>query len=188
MKPAKIPVKFADGSINHVSLQFTDSYRDEYTSEILPHWHTCEAITDEVRYLMEHVLTVVPYHEAHEDPDSKVIGGRWVNSNKQDLNNPKCRGRFVAQEVGNGADDAFYAATPPLEAKRLLLSQWAHQRTRGGKALKLHFLDVREAYFHGQPRRRLHTRLPAELGVGRSFVSKMDKTMYGTRDAGAIWE
>ena len=135
---------------------------------------------------MERVLTVVPYHEAVNDPGSKIIGGRWVNSNKQDNLNPKCRGRFVAQEVGTGADDAFYAATPPLEAKRLLLSQWAHQRTLGGKALKLHFLDVRKAYFHGQPKRRLYIRLPAELGLGKYFVGMMDKTMYVTRDAGSI--
>ena len=31
-------------------------------------------------------------------------------------------------------------------------------------------------------------RLPVELGLGREFVGRMDRTMYGTRDAGAIWE
>ena len=78
-------------------------------------------MSDEIECLMDHVLEVVPLADALADSEGKLISGRWVNSNKQDLATPKCRGRYVAQEVGHGADEAFYAATPPLEAKRILL-------------------------------------------------------------------
>ena len=72
----------------------------------------------------------VPVAEA-EAKGARVIGTRWVNCNKQDKDNPKVRGRLVAQEVNNGqAQDEFYAATPPLEAKRVLFARWAKERER----------------------------------------------------------
>ena len=52
----------------------------------------------------------------------------------------------------------------------------------------MHFLDIRKAYFNGRPKRDLYVRLPPELGLGRDAVGKLERCMYGTRDAGAIWE
>ena len=145
---------------------------------------------DELAYLCDEVFEGVPYDVAMRDPEKVVVSGRWVNCNKQDADNPKCRGRYVAQEVNvNGdADAAFYAATPPLEAKRVLFSRWVSERERGGKPLKLHFLDVRKAYFNGFPRRPIYVKLPYEMGLGRNVLGRLRKCMYGTRDAGAIWE
>ena len=45
--------------------------------------------------------------------------------NKNDINDPDVRCRLVAQEVYLHADESFFAATPPLEAKRLLFSEYA---------------------------------------------------------------
>ena len=50
------------------------------------------------------------------------MSGRRVNSNKEDSDKPKCSKRYVAQGVGFRTEEAFYAATPPFEAKRLLMS------------------------------------------------------------------
>ena len=95
----------------------------------------------------------------------------------------------MAQEVAHGdTDPSFYAATPPLENKRLLFSQWATERTRGGKALKLSFVDIVKAYFNGRPTRSLYVRLPKELGLAKGVVGKLTRCLYGTRDAGAMWE
>ena len=60
-----------------------------------------------------------------------------MTSNKQDSEHPDYRGRYVAQEINRGgeADAAFYAATPPLEAKRLLFSMWSRERERNGHPL-----------------------------------------------------
>ena len=104
-------------------------------------------MVDEIDYLCREVIEGVSLQEALDDPDHVLIGGRWVTSNKQDAQNPDCRGRYVGQEINRGgeADAAFYAATPPLEAKRMLFSLWPHERTRNVAPLQLHFLDVKKA-------------------------------------------
>ena len=126
--------------------------------------------------------------EAMMTKDSKVIPSRWVLCNEGDAEHPDVRARLVGCEINTYADDSFYASTPPLEAKRMLLSEFATQRTRNGKPLQLSFVDVRKAYFHGIPTRAMFVRLPKELGLGSDMVARLDKCMYGTRDAASIWE
>ena len=70
----------------------------------------------------------------------------------------------------------------------MLLSQWATEQQRDGQPLKLAFIDVRNAYFNGRPSRTLYVRLPAEMGLGKHMVARLERCMYGCRDSGAIWE
>ena len=70
----------------------------------------------------------------------------------------------------------------------MLLSRWAKERSRDGHPLQLQILDVRKAYFNATPQRNIYVRLPSELGLRRGVVGKLKTCMYGTRDAGAIWE
>ena len=188
----KVKFIFLNGYTKIVDLDpnFRDVYKDEYTTEQLPREQTKAAMYDELAYFCDHVFRGVSYEEAVNDPDGKIIGSRWVNCNKGDLEDPDVRCRLVAQEVntGSGGCDDFYAATPPLEAKRLLFSEWATKKVRHGKKLKLSFVDIRKAYFNGTPTRNLYVRLPTELGFQKNTLGKLIKCMYGTRDAGAIWE
>ena len=189
----KVLFKYQDGREVSLSLDnhFKPQYKDEYTNEILPFEAAKDAMLDELQYFCNLVFRGVDVKDALADPSGKIVGCRWVNCNKGDLTNPDVRCRLVAQEVNNGEgpnDAAFYAATPPLEAKRMLFSQWATERTRDGKHLKLSFIDIRKAYFNGTPTRSLYVRLPTELGLPRDVVAKLERCMYGTRDAGAIWE
>ena len=69
-----------------------------------------------------------------------------------------------------------------------MFPRWANERTYKGQPLKLHFIDIRKAYFNARPKRDLYVRLPSELGLGRNVVGKLQRCMYGTRDAGALWE
>ena len=110
--------------------------------------------------------------------------------NKGDNVKPDMRARLVACEVNKGGDrqDCFFASTPPLEAKKLLFSRFAQERKRKGKPLRLDFLDVKKAYFNGIPHREIYMSLPRELGLPSHFVAKQVRCVYGTRDAGAIWE
>lgn len=102
------------------------------------------------------------------------------------------RARLVACEVNKGGvdnrHDAFYASTPPVEAKKVLFSRLAQERQRGGVPLRLDFLDVKKAYFNGIPKRDVYMQLPKELGLPSHFVARQVRCVYGTRDAGAIWE
>ena len=112
---------------------------------------------------------------AKPGPDGKILNGRWVLSNKVDVQQPDGRARYVACEVHTFDSTDFFAATPPLEAKRLLFSQFASERTRRGQALKLHFADARKAYFNGTPTRNLYLRLPKELGLPANVLGRLVK-------------
>ena len=44
------------------------------------------------------------------------------------------------------------------------------------------------AYFNGTPSRNIYMAPPKELGLPKSLLAKQMKCVYGTRDAGMIWE
>eukprot|EP00975_Prorocentrum_lima_P052451 10995491-Prorocentrum_lima.AAC.1 len=71
------------------------------------------------------VWEVRPIAECREKTGKNPIGGRWVDHNKGDLKNPNVRSRYVAKDIAFWKDDAMFAATPPLEAVRMLLSDLA---------------------------------------------------------------
>ena len=66
----------------------------------------------------------------------KTIGTRWIDINKGDEESPDYRSRMVGNEFNVGSDPALYAATPPLEALRLIGSRAATTRRGAGKTLK----------------------------------------------------
>ena len=54
--------------------------------------------------------------------------------------------------------------------------------------LRFSFIDIKKAYFNGVPSRLIYMSLPPELGLPKHFVAKQTRCVYGTRDAGMIWE
>ena len=117
--------KYLNGHVDPAKLVFKEHYRDEYTNEELPMGFVRDAMREELEYFCDRVWVGVPLSEAQNDPNGKIVGSRWVNCNKNDANDPDVRCRLVAQEVNTHADESFYAATPPLESKRLLFSEFA---------------------------------------------------------------
>ena len=66
----------------------------------------------------------VPISECWKESDKAPITTRWVDINKGDSVHPEYRSRIVAREMKKQdifRDDLF-AATPPLEAKKMLFS------------------------------------------------------------------
>lgn len=121
-------------------------------------------------------------------PSAKLCGTTLVSCNKNGHQDPDVRARLVAQEVNNAGDMLLCAATPPLESKRLLLSQWATGRVRDGQPVKISLIGVRKAYINGRPSRKRFTRPPAEMGMPKHLVLRLDRCMHGARDVGSIWE
>ena len=81
---------------------------------------------DDMKGIRKHTLyTKVPIKECWDITGKEPIGTRWVDINKGDEHNPEYRSRLVAQEIHNNTRDDLFAATPPLEALKLLLSTLA---------------------------------------------------------------
>eukprot|EP00969_Alexandrium_andersonii_P082058 3617459-Alexandrium_andersonii.AAC.1 len=66
------------------------------------------------------VWGVRPISECLSRTGKKPIGGRWVDHNKGDAESPNVRSRYVAKDIAYYKGDSMFAATPPLEALRLL--------------------------------------------------------------------
>ena len=185
-------IKRVNGGVLPVSYQsqcFKARYIDEYTGEVLDTHMIQSAIMEEVNYFNDRVWEVESKEDLLNNPDHMFVRSRWVNCNKGDAMNPDIRARLVACEVNRGdKHDAFFASTPPLEATKMLFAQYAKERTRAGQKLRLSFVDVRKAYFNGIPKRAIYMAFPREMGMPSHLVAKQVRCVYGTRDAGAIWE
>ena len=120
------------------------------------------------------------------------IGCRWIDINKGDDEHPEYRSRLVAKEINRSPSDEMFAATPPLEAKKMLFSmamtEFAHGRARNFQGVqKLLFVDVKRAYVYAPARRAVYASLPDEEPMP-GFCAKLNVSMYGTRDAASNWE
>ena len=78
------------------------------------------------------------------------------------------------------------ASTPPLEGERIRFSRYTSERKRKGKALRVSFVDIRKAYFNAL--REIFMRATKELRLPPNTVAKQVRCVYGTRDAGKLWE
>ena len=53
--------------------------------------------------------------------------------------------------------------------------------------MKLEFIDIRRAFFHAPARRKVFVQLPEE-DAEEGMCGRLNKSMYGTRDAAQNWE
>ena len=124
---ATCKLKFVNG---HTCVQplgnFKEHCSDECTGERLPDDLFRAATANELQYFGDTVLELATPEEVKQDVCAVVVGGRWVLCNKGDTTAPKICAQFVATEANHAHDVAFYAATPPLEAKRLIFNDFAH--------------------------------------------------------------
>ena len=114
------------------------------------------------------------------------IGVRWVDINKSDSATPNYRNRLVAKEFNTGVCPEMYAATPPSECLRTMLSKAASGRSQG---VSLMYADVSRAYFYAKAVRPVYVKLREEdTAEGDEYrCGKLMMSMYGTRDAALNW-
>ena len=87
------------------------------------------------------------------------------------------------KQFNTGIDSTLYAAAPPLEALKLIVSQASGNRSNG---IHIMLSDVKRAYFNALARRELYVELQrADLGYieGQCIVGRLRLALYGTRDA-----
>jgi hypothetical protein len=163
-------------------------YWDAITNEELPAGLTSAARAEELAFMAEwKVWDVVPVAECWKNTGKKPLQSKWVDVNKGDLKRPVVRSRFVAKEFADKRSDEFFAATPPLEALRMLLSHAATGRktSRGGR--KILVVDARKAHLHAPAERLVYVDLPPEVRQP-GMCARLRRCLYGTRDAPARWE
>ena len=113
----------------------------------------------------------------------KIIGVSWVDVNKGDFEEPEYRSRLVGREFAIGKDDALYAATPSLEALRIIISHAATYPDEGPERVIM-INDVRRAYFYAKINRDVFIELPKEdPKYGTGLLGKLRLCLYGARGA-----
>ena len=81
------------------------------------------ARAEEMEEFRKHgVYKKVPIKECMDRTGKKPLKIRWVDVNKGDDVTPEYRSRLVAKEIKIDKRFDLFAATPPLEAKKLLFS------------------------------------------------------------------
>ena len=167
-------------------------YDDLTGRELVPE-KVREARLDEIRALQQQgVWEVVPRALSIETTGRPPIRGRWVDINKGDDANTNYRSRYVAREIkslhGGNSREGTFAAMPPLESLKLLLSKVASRAGLGGSTHKVLFIDISKAYLQADvldP--NIFVDLPPEMELPQS-CARLRKALYGTCEAAKCWE
>ena len=125
------------------------------------------------------VYSKVPVKKCMEVTGRKPVAVRWVDINKGDAINPN-NGLVAKSFRGNDDRPEWFAATPPSECWKFMLSLLA--TNRGHKIL---YADVSRAYVCAPVIRPVYVQLPEEdqaPGDG-GMCGELRVSMYGTRDA-----
>ena len=129
---------------------------------------------------------------------NNVIQTRWINVNKGDNHQPDYRSILVAKEYRDkhvGETAAMFAATPPTEILKVLISRGVTTDQGGVDRRKNRCImsnDVKRAYFYAEVRSDIYIEIPpedlTEEDENKYVVAKLRLSMYGTREAAAAWQ
>ena len=98
-------------------------YSDGISGKALDQEGVREARREEMGEFRTHgVYEEVPLTACWNQTGMKPVGVIWVDANKGDEGNPEYRSILVAEEINTYKDDDLFAAPPPLEAKKMLMS------------------------------------------------------------------
>jgi len=130
------------------------------------------------------VYVKVPKQECWTQTGKGPIAVRWIDINKSDKDNPNYRSRLVAKEFKTDINPELYAATPPSECLRMLISKMASKA-----GLEMMYADVSRAYFYAKAVRPVYVNLPDEdrADGDEQMCGRLMMSMYGTRDAAINW-
>jgi hypothetical protein len=178
-----------DEAENQVERQEGDKvYRDENTGVVLPSNLVSAARLEELKVLEDKdVWEIGTIKDAVARSGRQPISVRCLDVSKGDDNVVEIRSSLVARAMNNRKTDEFFAATPPLGAKRMLFSMMAAGPQKGSRERKLLFVDVKRAYFNAVATLDAFVHLPPEMAE-EGMCAKLKKCMCGTRDAATRWE
>ena len=187
-----------DETVDMCGEELTDQYfqgnefaTDDVTGKPLDAPMVRAAREDELAELKRlEVYDTVDLEECWRLTGRAPVTARWIDTNKGDDAKPKYRSRFVAREIrglyGGGDREDLFAATPPWEAVKMLLSDVVTGDRRCVR--KLMFIDIGKAYlFAPVTEQNIFVDLPPEQAQ-EGKCGRLKKALYGTRDAAKAWE
>ncbi len=180
---------------------YSGQYRDDITGQVLRDDLVLEARQKELAYFdSKGVWMKCPKGEARLRTGKGAISVRWVDVNKGDDINPRCRSRLVARQLKSRdpSKESFFAPTPPLEALRTVISFAASEidnwkpcyDPRSRRRMQMSFVDISRAYFNAKLDKDTNTyvQLPTEDPSHDQCCAKLVRHMYGTRAAADGWQ
>ena len=113
---------------------------------------------------------------------------KWVDTNKGTEEVPNYRSRLVGREIKTDERPDLFAATPPLESLKYVLSLCASTE-EGPEPHRILSVDVKRAYFYAPAKRPIFIELPVEdrHPGEEDMVAQLNLSLYGTRDAAQNW-
>ena len=169
---------------NHTADDKYEAYDDVSDDPLIPSLVQA-ARKEELQYFKEmKVYEYAPLAECLKVTGKQPIGTRWIDTNKGDSSRPNYRSRLVAKEYKIKDQPELYAATPPTECMRLLISKAAEKKSN-----KMIYIDISRAYFYAKSVRPTYVKLPAEdpRSSDPTCCARLLMSMYGTRDAALNW-
>lgn len=172
------------------------AYWDEITGVSLDAEQVHKARLAEVAYMHKlNVYTEATMAECLAD-GCTLIPMRWIDINKGDAEQVNIRSRAVLQETRKrsnlGPNDvaATFAATPPLEGLRVLcsLAMTGQQGVPLEDRKVIGIYDVSRAHWHSPAKRRMYVKVVPEDTSISTGIARLNKAMYGGRDAGNCWD
>ena len=128
--------------------------------------------------------TIEECFEQTEKPPIKV---KCADRNKADWQHMNVRSRLAAKQISTGKERGLFAATPPIEASRMLL----FETDTGNNPKVLMFNDTSRAYMYARTSSDRHVELCEEDKTEQgdwNRCGKLIKRMYGTRAAAHDWQ
>ena len=140
---------------------------------------------------IDYFKTMQVYSKVKREPWMKIISTKWLDVNKGDEAAPNYRARLVGREIKKDKREDLFAATPPLESLRMILSICASNQYNLDPEERYMVMsnDVKRAYFYAPATRPVYIIIPAEDHEpgDHDKVGKLNLSLYGTRDAAMNW-
>ena len=164
--------------------ELLDQAWDDHTGASLDAKKVKEARQLETEYYDKmHVCDKVPIPQCWERTGKALLKARWVDIDKGTI----YRSRWVAKQFKGSDSEEWFAATPPIEALRALISH----TTSGPKKKALMVCDVSRAFFYAPVQHEIFVELCEEAKKtveDNSMCAKLRMSMYGTKAAAQYWQ
>ena len=191
--PKLTVIQQAEAKLQAEELHLREEAYDDVSGQVLCPKEVRRAKMTEIGFIQKkNVYVKVPRKIAFQR-GWKVVKTRWIDVNKGDDKNPMYRSRFVAKEFNDCEAAGMFAATPPLEALKILISDVSTIGKDSEEEQKVLMInDVARAFFEAPVRRNICIELPAEdyteEDERKDMVGHLVQSLYGTRDAAANFQ